>query len=377
MTVGRQSNTGHSGRCDRRRFINTLVTTGVSVGVALHLPHEEVFAGPVDAETLLAKGIRVLASGLRFPEGPVALNDGTVLVCESAAGRLTRVRPGGEQELVADLGGGPTGAAFGPDGAVYVCNPGAGEWQVIDGLLYPVGPAPDNSGGSIQRVNIETGEAEVLYSEVDGYRLGAPNDIVSDKSGGFWFTDTGKSHERCRNYGGIYYARSDGSLIRQAAFPMISPNGIGLSPDGKQLYVADLMEGALLSFDVVGEGQLAPTPGPIPGKLVARLDGRLFVDGLAVEESGAICVATPINGGISCWSPDGRLLDRVELPNTLATNICFGGPGMKTAYITLGGIGRLIAMDWPRPGLPAAWLQEQHLLISQEQSGPLKDVMHS
>jgi gluconolactonase len=361
MTANRKRHTAICRPFGRRALIKSLAASGLLAGLAFHRPFARMLIRPAYAGKPLPDGVTVLASGLQFPEGPVALSGGSVLVCESAGGRLTRVDPKGEKVLVADVGGGPTGAAFGPDGALYVCNPGAGKWETVNGLLYPVGPAPDNSGGCIQRVDITSGAIKVLYTEVEDYPLGSPNDIVFDSAGGFWFTDTGKSHKHCRQYGAVCYARADGSLIRQAAAPMISPNGIGLSPDGKRLYVSDLMEGALLSFDVVGEGQLAPTQGPMPGDLVARLDGRLFVDGLAVQNDGTICVATPINGGISCWSPDGRLLNKVDLPHTLSTNICFGGPGLKTAYITLGGTGELIAMDWTGPGLPTAWHEDSRI----------------
>jgi gluconolactonase len=68
--------------------------------------------------------IRELATGLLFPEGPVALDDGSVLLVEIARGTLSRVTTDGRVQVVADLGGGPNGAAIGPDGAVYICNNG-------------------------------------------------------------------------------------------------------------------------------------------------------------------------------------------------------------------------------------------------------------
>jgi gluconolactonase len=64
-----------------------------------------------------------------------------------------------------------------------------------------------------------------------------------------------------------------------------------------------------------------------------------------------MCVATIINGGITAISPDGKKIDHVPLPDPLTTNVCFGGKDMRTAYATLSGTGKLVAIEWPRPGL--------------------------
>ena len=68
--------------------------------------------------------VRVLTEGLRFPEGPVALADGSILLGEIEAGRLARVAADGSTSVAAEVGGGPNGLARGPDGAIYVCNNG-------------------------------------------------------------------------------------------------------------------------------------------------------------------------------------------------------------------------------------------------------------
>ena len=60
-----------------------------------------------------------------FPEGPVFMPDGSVIVVEIAGQRLTRVAPDGTKTTIAEMGGGPNGAAMGPDGKIYVCNNGA------------------------------------------------------------------------------------------------------------------------------------------------------------------------------------------------------------------------------------------------------------
>ena len=86
-----------------------------------------------------------IASGLEFPEGPIAMDDGSVILVEIKRGTLTRVQPDGSTEIIAELGGGPNGAAIGPDGAVYVCNNGGFEWHDVDGLtvcLLYTSPSP-------------------------------------------------------------------------------------------------------------------------------------------------------------------------------------------------------------------------------------------
>ena len=226
------------------------------------------------------------------------------------------------------------------------------------GLHAPIGEAADYNGGSIQRVNVATGEVQTLYTHCDGNPLHGPNDIVFDAPGGFWFTDFGKKLSDRLMQGGVYYARTDGSFIRRAAFPFLTPNGIGLSPDGKTLYVAETETSRLWSYPIAAPGELAlqPFPSPNGGRLVHGLPGYQRFDSLAVEAGGNICVATLVRGGISVFSPAGDLLEFHEAPEGYCTNICFGGPDMRTAYITLSGYGQLFEARWPRPGLDlAAW----------------------
>lgn len=300
--------------------------------------------------------VRVIASGLQFPEGPIAMDDGSVLLVEIKRGTLTRVKPDGSIQVIAETGGGPNGAALGPDGMVYICDGGGFEWMELDGMTVP-GHAPHNyTGGSIQRVNISTGKVETLYTMCDGRPLKGPNDIVFDGSGGFWFTDFGKIYERSQDRGGIYYAKTDGSLIKEAVFPMHGPNGISLAPGDNKLYVAETMTARVWEWNVTGPGQLGGAGGsllrgPGGGSLLAGLPGYQLLDSLAVDSEGYVCVATLINGGITAISPDGKEIDHVALPDPLTTNICFGGKDMRTAYATLSGVGKLVAFDWPRPGL--------------------------
>ncbi|GAA4755234.1 SMP-30/gluconolactonase/LRE family protein [Actinomycetospora chibensis] len=107
-----------------------------------------------------APDMRAVTTGLRFPEGPIALANGDVLVVEIRRGTLTRVAPDGTTTVVADLGGGPNGAAIGPDGAVYVCNNGGFVWHDRDGgITAPGHQPPDYLGGRIQRVVLDGPDA--------------------------------------------------------------------------------------------------------------------------------------------------------------------------------------------------------------------------
>jgi gluconolactonase len=191
--------------------------------------------------TIGAAGLRgsweVVCEGLGFPEGPIALPDGSVLLVEIARGVLINVSPTGRRTVVADLGGGPNGAAIGPDGAVYVCNNGGFTWHTEPGQIRVSGPAKDYAGGRIERVDLATGRSEVLYRQCDGRNLCGPNDLVFDRQGGFYFTDHGKIRERDLDRDAVCYATADGNRIEEVIFPISLPNGIALSPDESVLYV--------------------------------------------------------------------------------------------------------------------------------------------
>lgn len=295
--------------------------------------------------------VSIVATGLGFPEGPVVCADGSVVLTEIRYGRCSRVTPGGASSVFSDTGGGPNGLALGPDGAFYLCNNGGSRY--VEGTSMGQGPHPDYQGGSIQRLDPHTGAPTTLYTECNGHRLSAPNDLVFDAYGGFYFTDLGKRYARHRDHGGVYYALPDGSKIVELAFPMLSPNGCGLSPDGTTLYVADTEGARLWAFAIEAPGVLrAPAPfHPHSGRVLAGLPENARFDSLAVLASGNIAVATLTTGYITEFSPVGELVRAVKMPDVYPTNICFGGADMRTAYITLSDTGRLGMMQWPEPGL--------------------------
>ena len=280
--------------------------------------------------------MEIIAEVLAFPEGPVVLADGSIIVVELAGGRITRCWNGGT-ETVCEIGGGPNGAAIGPDGALYVCNNGGLDLEKFQNAR--------GSGheGRIERVDLETGKFERVYDSCDGVPLEAPNDIIFDAEGRIWFTDLGKAHDGIRTASGLFTALPDGSAISAINRHAISYNGVGISPDGSQIYVADTHQARLWRYDRKVEEQrptwIATAPGPVG------------FDSLAVTAAGNICVATLYEGGISTITPDGHLTKFGISDESYVTNIAFGGEDMRTAYITLSQSGRLVKTQWDEPGL--------------------------
>ena len=297
-----------------------------------------------------------LASGLQFPEGPIAMPDGSVILVEIARGTLSRVTPNGKIEVIAETGGGPNGAAIGPDGAVYICNNGGFEWHDVNGLLFAGDIAKDYSGGRIERVDLATGKVDVLYTECDGHPLRGPNDIVFDKQGGFWFTDLGKGFERLKDRGALFYAKPDGSHIEEMVFPVETANGVGLSPDEDMVYVAETQGARLWGWPLQAPGKIKGRAATSQKSFIASPAGLSFFDSMAVEADGTVCVATIMNGGISRIHPETGDIRHVPTGDPMTTNICFGGAELKTAYITASGTGRLLKTEWDTPGTPLNFL---------------------
>ena len=114
---------------------------------------------------------------------------------------------------------------------------------------------------------------------------------------------------------------------------MITPNGIGLSPDGKTVHVAETRTGRVWSYDLTGPGEIAPLPFDMPGRLLTTLPDYQLLDSLAVQADGKICVATLMRGGISVVPVDGS-------------------EDMRDAWITASGTGCLYNTRWTSSGLP-------------------------
>jgi gluconolactonase len=301
--------------------------------------------------------LTIAADGLGFPEGPVALHDGSVLLVEIGGQALVRVRPGGAVERVAALEGGPNGAAMGPDAWVYVCN--SGGWIHADAALpdgrvvrRPVGQHP--RPGWIERVRLADGRVERLHDSCDDVPLQSPNDLVFDADGGYYFTDIGKRSDSALGLGGVFYGHADGRPLRRVIGQLITPNGVGLSPDGRTLYVAETATRRLLAYAIERPGtvRLEPWPAPAGGRQLAALPGFGGLDSMAVDAEGGIHVCSLVHGGIWSISPNGVYATHLAIDDPFTTNLCFGGPDLRSVFVTLSASGRLARLPWPVAGLP-------------------------
>ena len=328
----------------------------------------------------------VIASELGYPEGPVAMADGSIVLVELEAGTLTRIAPDGTRSVIAALGGSPNGVAVGPDGRFYVCNSGGFNFLYFGaagpsrtktpGSICLTTDQPDwYKGGSIQWVDGKTGAFGTLYDTFKDEKTGetlplkGPDDLIFDATGGFWFTDWGKSRRRDRDITGVFYAKADGSQIREVIFPLNAPNGIALSPDGTRLYVAETYTRRVLWWPLSAPGTLAkPALASMADVLTAQAPGQGMLDSMKVDVEGNVYVATLLpdgnnpasNGCITVISPAGNVIDVIKTAvgktfEPLPSNLCFGGPDRKTAFITLAGSGRLVSCRMQVAGLPPAW----------------------
>ncbi|WP_082964181.1 SMP-30/gluconolactonase/LRE family protein [Mycobacterium sp. E796] len=305
-----------------------------------------------------------LAEGLSFPESPVVFDDGSVVVSEMAAGRITRVRPDGVTETFAETGGGPNGVARLPDGRLVVCQNGGstfglGPWPYefvgCATLFRPMGP-PDHPVVPALQLVEAGGQVSTLFTEFATRSGGTlalmrPSDICVDGHGGFYVTDGGATRNRSRGMTGLLYGTVDGGL-REIVYPLEMPNGVALSPEGALLYVAETRTRRVWEFTLDRPGVVGRARGlaTVPSGGPLNVGGA---DGLCVDGAGRILVATLGTGGVTVFSPTGEQLGAIPADDPMTTNVALSADG-DTLFMTLASSGRLVMVKNWRERLGAA-----------------------
>lgn len=274
--------------------------------------------------------IELIKEGFNGTEGPVALPDGALAFTETTGNRITRIAQNGSTSTFLENSNGSNGLAISAEGEIYAV-------QVLDpkvGIVYP----PER--------------ARTLAARYDGAPFGRPNDIVLDRKGGVYFTDSGVNPPAAGAAPApapaekpakpaVYYISNEAGLTRLAA-DIERPNGIQLSPDEKILYVANTFGEYVLAYDILGEGKVGPRRNfaKLEGYRKTETGGTSGADGLAVDAEGRVYVAS--NVGIQVFSSKGEPLGTIALPKQ-PQNIAFAGPDKKTLYAVGRGAAYKIA----------------------------------
>lgn len=247
-----------------------------------------------------------LAGSLQFAEGPLWLPDKGVLIFSEVRGSRIRKWENGKLGVFRERSNHANGNALDPRGRVVTCEHGS---------------------RSVTRTE-RNGKVSTLASAYEGKRLNSPNDLVVRSDGALWFTDPPyglgrKRGELGRNH--LFFLGPESEKLVIAAKGFDRPNGVCLSPDEKRLYVADSGRVPRIRvFEVAKDGSLSR------GRVFRRIaKGR--PDGIRCDGAGRVWAA--VGDGVRVFSPEGRLVARIPLPER-ATNLCFGGRNGRTLFIT-------------------------------------------
>ena len=258
-----------------------------------------------------------------FLEGPSFDRAGNLYVTDIPFGRIFRIAPDARVELVAEYDGEPNGLKIRADGRIFITDYANGimELDPVRGTVVPV----------LQR----------RYSE----RFSGVNDLFFAASGDMYFTDQGRTGHHDPT-GRVFRIDAQGRLqcLMQNG---INPNGVVTSLDESVLYVAMTNANAVWHFALMPDGGVTAV-----GTMI-QLSGGIGPDGLALTADGGLVVAHPGMGAVWVFSKRGEPLYRVDsCGSELLTNIAFGGPDMKSLYITDSGSGQVLRARLPVAGRP-------------------------
>jgi len=267
------------------------------------------------------------ALAIVFTEGPAADAEGNVYYSEITSNRIIKYTPDGQWSEFRRPSRRANGLAFDAQGRLLACE-----------------GAAEGGGRQVTRTDISSGEVEVLADSYEGKKLNSPNDLVVSREGRIYFTDPryGAQDGRELDTEDVYMIDTDGSLTRVLTKPDVNkPNGIGISPDGKTLYVADTVaepqEARVMAFDLGDDGK------PSNGRKHYSFGSGRGIDGMAIDTAGNIYGAAGNNdnppenlAGVYVISPQGELVGRIPVPEDSVTNCTFGGKDLRTLYVTAG-----------------------------------------
>lgn len=278
----------------------------------LHPSHLQAQEDPKGVEQLVAPTgpVEKVKDGFKFVEGPAWGPDKALYFTDIPANRIYRYQPvGNSLDVFLEPTGHSNGLMFDLKGRLLMCQ--------MDGQLAAL--------------DLTSKEQTVVADKHQGVRFNACNDLAIDQVGGIYFTDPRYQSPEPYPQGteAFYYRAADGTVVRLGA-DLQAPNGIGLSPDGKTLYVVPSMQKQIMAYDVLEPGKIGP------GRVLCELkqpegEDNGGGDGMAIDEKGNLYITSGI--GVQIYSSQGTLLHVISVPEVPA-NVTFGGEDGKTLYIT-------------------------------------------
>jgi gluconolactonase len=290
----------------RRILILAAALTIVVAAAAADEPKPIPGVGPVGP-------VEKVHTGFQFTEGPAADGRGNLYFTDIPADRIHKLDAAGKLTVFREHTNKANGLMVNAAGEIVACEMGSGQVAAY---------SPDGK------------DRRVLAGEYKGKRFNAPNDLVIDRAGGIYFTDPEYSAPKPfpQVVRTIYYLAPDGAVTRLVDKDLPNPNGVILSPDEKTLYVIPSSSADMLAYPVEGPGKIGParvfcTLKQPPSR---RNTGG---DGLAIDTKGNLYITTSLEYGVQVFDPAGTFLGSIRFPEQPA-NCDFGGPDMKTLYVT-------------------------------------------
>ena len=264
---------------------------------------------------------RLLADGLRFPEGPAFAPDGSLWCVELQGAGLVRWCAGAMTRYA--TGGAPNGAAVDAQGRIWFC---------------------DAQHHAIRRLDARSGEIETLASEVDGHPLNKPNDLAFDRAGNLVFTCPGDSRQEPTGY--VCCLLKDGT-VRKIATGLYFPNGLAFTADGAGLVIAETYRQRLWR----GTWNDATCEWCEPTVWAEGLHGAPGPDGMAFAADGSLWVAVYGSGGLVRVNAAGGVIDHHPAGGLNPTNCAFDPAGLLGLVVTEAEHGNLWSHSGIGPGI--------------------------
>lgn len=271
-----------------------------------------------------------IATALAFTEGPTVDRDGNVYFTELVFQRIMKLDPKGVLTVFREKSNNANGLLIDPQGRLIACEGASSARLGVPQAFKP----------QVTRTDLATGKIEVLADSYEGKPFVGPNDVTIDSKGRLYFTDLPG--------GAVYRLDAPGRVTRILAAPDIQrPNGLQVSPDDRTLYVIEANQaqgGARMirAFDLSPEGTVSRMrvhynfyPGRSADGMSIDTQGNLYASAGMGQLRGT-SETLDTKTGVHVISPDGKLVKFIPIPEDYITNNAFGGPDMKTLYVTAG-----------------------------------------